>query len=226
MLIGFAYLFWQQSSSMSQLRSEIESQEQKISQLLQESSPPVNETTPKAPDDRILLTPETMEQYWTSENGCRERFNYDKPNTYITYQSESRGLSVEIPYNLSWGNETYRINPYDEVLDGIKFGNIGPLEACSWVRTDLISFKPALTVAETLAELSSKTLFITDIEKVVLTNGLTGFKYFESGLVEDTVIEVIGKKFNYKISIWPKTISQEEGFALAEKIANSIKLLD
>ncbi len=151
-LFTSSYLLWQQTLLTTKLKSEIKSQEEKISQLLAESPEPTqvdDGNTTQNQDNRILLTPDNIKKYWTSETGCDEKFNYDNPSTLVTYTSKSRGLSVDLPYNPNWGNEKYRIEPFYEKGDLLKFGSIEPLEACYWERTDSILFKPAKTAVQT-----------------------------------------------------------------------------
>jgi len=227
-LSGLSVYFWQQSS-ISKLKEELANQRLQIHPLqeeIQNISPTVTQPTPFI-DSRILLTPDNIEEYNKPyETACDVKFNYDKPNTTVVYQNSTNGFSVSIPFNPSWGNDKYRINPYDEKNNLISFGYIIPLEACSWTRLNTILVKPAMTVEETQSDLSSNFVIKQTLEKIKLSNGLIGFKYIDEGLSRIYTIEVVGEKYNYKISMWPDLDSVGTEFKSVETIANSIRLID
>ncbi|RLC35650.1 hypothetical protein DRH14_00365 [Candidatus Shapirobacteria bacterium] len=182
-------------------------------------------------DSRILLTPENIEKYNKPyEKACDVKFNNDKATDTVVYVDKSRGLSVELPYNPNWGNETYRINPYDEYTDDtyirLRFGPVITFEGCSWSRLKNFGFVPVQTVKQTEVSLrKNPTIHSGDIEKIQLTNGLTAFQYIDDGIALMYTIEVVGKKHNYVIS-WPGTGNAQSEFAHLRTIAESIKLID
>lgn len=230
-LFAFSYLLWQQTLLTTKLKSEIKSQEEKISQLLAESPEPTqadDSNTIQTQDNRILLTMDNIKKYWTPETGCDEKFNYDNPSTLVTYTSKDSDLSVNLPYNPNWGNENYRINPYDKTEDGIQFGNIGQIGTCHWTRYGKIDFLAPMTATQVLVDLENKGM--DEIKKVTLDNGLTAYQYIVG--INDPLpvpkITVIGRLYNYEISNGPSTLSSQETeiFAGIIEIANSIKLLD
>ncbi|RLC35364.1 hypothetical protein DRH14_01105 [Candidatus Shapirobacteria bacterium] len=188
------------------------------------------------PDTRILLTPDNIQQYnQPYDQACDVQFNYDPPTTTVTYVDSDKGLSIEIPNNPNWGNDQYRINAYDENLATqkdviVQFGPIGPFEGCTWTRLDTILFEPAKTIKQTEVSLRSdlgpNTTSSSSLRQITLTNGLTAFEYIDEGIGRIYTIEVVGKKYNYRISLWPKTDDTSKEFALVESIANTIKLID
>ena len=118
-------------------------------------------------DNRILLTPQNVRQYNDPPN-CNEKFNLYPANTTVTYSNSNRGISLEIPYNSSWGSDKYRVNPYDENNNRIEFGPIRVFEGCSWVRSYFLNLvllnQPSLEVEYLQLEifLSSLQYYLTN----------------------------------------------------------------
>lgn len=195
---------------------------------------PISQTTPTpAPtDNRILLTPENQNQYWTPTKGCDEEFNHDPANTTTTYSNQVKGISLEIPYNHKWGSNKYRINPYDEretmgemLPDSLEFGSIGLFEACSWARSHFLYFRPAKSADEVINEIKKDPnypeMFSLQPKKIVI-NGLEVVKYENFGLCSYPTLQIIGKKYNYEL----KPLCDGESFQFFEDIIKTIKLID
>jgi len=201
-------------------------------------APSPNPTFP--PDDRILLTPENIRQYngETSETRCNEKFNNDDLSVMVNYSNKEKGISLEIPYNPNWGNEKYRINPYDEVTkyNKIDFGYLFIGDACVWARPYSLSFLPARTAEEAISGIKSEhaqptispdfdNQFVLWPKKLTINN-MTVIKYQPWNAVGWAVshFEIIGKKYNYQLS----AISGDAGkdFKLFESIVSTIKLIE
>ena len=150
-------------------------------------------------DERILLTNENADQY-QFEDCLNYETNTDTPSTAFIY--EDKGISFSIPYNPNWGNDEFRINPYDVVDDSIKFGiiNYGGMEGdCGWYRDYSFSFEPAQTAADLIEEVESGE-YLFDIEPVVLDiDGLEVVQYEIEGMCGEGAYVVIGEgDYNYK----------------------------
>jgi len=229
LLSGFSVYFWQQSF-VSSLKQKLANQQLQIQQLQKKSEEKTQtEIQPvSTSDSRILLTPEIMGEHNRPGEDCDIELNNDEPSTTITYKNQSKGLSVELPYNPYWGNDTYKISPYDEYDTSVRFGNISPFqhsEACEWTRPESIFFEATMTIEETESRLKSNPVIKQTIEKIKLSNGLTGFKYIDEGPGIPYVVEVVGDIYNYRIRLSPGSEDSNKEFAHIENIANSIKLV-
>lgn len=181
-------------------------------------------------DKRILLTPENISQYNPPEKpNCSEKFNKDIPNLIIKYYDEEKGISIDIPYNSNWGNEKYKINPYEKWKDKsgkeyLLFGPITDFEACSWVQSYALSFSPARSADIIMKEMEEipyyPEIFIVKPTKKSI-NGLDIVEAQSYGLCDNGEIEIVGKKYNYILR--PLCGAN---FEFMENIIKSIKLLD
>jgi len=170
-------------------------------------------------DTRILLNPENIEQYNTPPN-CQEKFNFDSADTSVDYANSAKGISVQIPYNPSWGSDKYKINPYDENEREVSFGPIGAFEACGWTRSYFIRFLPAKSADAVISSLRSE----TKPTKAII-NGLNTVKYTDFGLCLYPTLQVIGKKYNYEfVPVCGLEIEKE--FKFLENIVKTVKLVD
>ncbi len=189
--------------------------------------PAINQilSTFKFLDNRILLTPENISQYNNPSkdpSSCNEKFDFSSANTTVTYASSNKGISVKLPYNSNWGNNKYKINPYDEYSNRLNFGDIGVLE-CGWVRSYTLNFLPVKSVNNVITDLSnSDNIFVLEPQKVTI-NGLEVVKYETGGLCTYPTFQVIGRKYNYELI--PACGSGDE-FEYLENIVKTIKFLD
>ena len=203
---------------------------------------PISQVTsiPTPVDSRILLTPENIRQYngETSEERCSEKFNNDSSSTTVNYSSKESGISLDIPYNPNWGNEKYRINPYDEVITSNKigFGDLFIGDACGWGRVYSLSFLPARTTEEAIIAIKSKyaqptisPLFDSQFAlwpiKVII-NDITVIKYQPWNAVGWATphLEIIGKKYVQAVEFAQRPIRRD--FTVFENIVKTIKFID
>jgi len=178
---------------------------------------------------RILLTPENISQYNPpSSPKCSEKFNQDPSNTTVDYYNKEKGISFEVPYNSNWGNEKYKINPYEKWnnesgKEYILFGSITNFEACSWVRTYALYFSP-IKSAENIIKDAKKyidpELFIVKPTKKSI-NGLDVVESQSHGLCDSGELEVVGKKYNYVF----RSLCGAD-FEFLENIVKSIELIN
>ena|SRR3990167_9165736 len=169
-------------------------------------------------DDRTLLEPNELGQYFPGNGDapCTD-FVASEPTQEVRYDNPDWGLALEIPYNSDWGNEQYRINPYDEALDtGTSPEDqqqtasllMGPLvsgiEGCGWVRFPVITFAPQRTAAQATAAIQAEAdpIFpLQSIETVTLYNKTAvKYEYTPDALCPGPFYEVIGPKFNYLLN--------------------------
>ena len=179
-------------------------------------------------DERILLTSENIYQYNPpTDPGCYEKFNQDSPNTTIDYYNKEKGISFRVPYNSNWGNEKYKINPYEEYSDEsgeyILFGSITDFEACSWVRTYALYFHPVKSAENIIKDIKKHIdpeLFIIEPTKKSI-NGLDIVEYQSHGLCDSGELEVIGENYNYIL----RPLCGAD-FEFLENIVKSIELIN
>jgi len=165
--------------------------------------------------ERITLVPPYNIGDITAES-CKEDFDFSEPNQIVPYSSEEWGFSFDVPYNEKWGNEKYKLNPYDERVDwaggkdyrtgseiyaAIVYGPIGVFEACGWIRNFRVEIVEKKTADEILESLSRADdyEFLKEIyqpEKSSVNN-LEIVKYRDYGLCSYSITIVIGKKYNY-----------------------------
>jgi hypothetical protein len=187
-------------------------------------------------DDRTLLTLENAEDLIAQGSivRCDIDFNDAKPTTAATFSEQEDGLSVELPYNPDWGNEQFKIQPYErfELSPGPnKTINFGPMfvgEGCGWFRAYMLQIgeqRSAQVLIDGLTESSqSLTPMVVGEPQEVTIGDLTAVKYEEVGLCNGQTIEVIGESHNYILRPLCGGDSREE-FEFLESIVKTIKLI-
>ncbi len=191
---------------------------------------PKNNTVNDNADKRISLTPENISQYNPPlKPNCSEKFNKDTPDVTVKYENKSRGIILELPYNKNWGNETYKINPYDKWNDEngkeyILFGPLTNFEGCSWVRNYALYFYPANSADIRIEEMKKtpnylEIFILKPIKKSI--NGLDVIEFQRHGLCDNSELEIVGKKYNYVL----RPLCGAD-FEFLENISKSIKLID
>lgn len=187
-----------------------------------------SQETSDRPQGRIVLTPDYINTNLSdNKNRCDEKFNADPADSEVVYSSSKKGISIKIPYNASWGNETYSIQPYDELnmdsVDQIAFGPIGIFEGCGWVRSWFLRFMPVQT-AETVIETAKADSGCFDCNPEVLNiNKLPVVKYTLGGLCTYPTMVVIGKKYNYELT---PLCGDESSFDKMQSIIETAAFLD
>lgn len=194
---------------------------------------PTPTPTPTPADNRILLTPETIPQYCDISNPAMlnrcgtEQFNYEPPTTTVTYSNPAKGLSFAVPYNPEWGNDTFRINPYDEVANGINFGPIGQGEGGGWGRMlEQLMFEPAQSADRVIQDLNSKEgEFFTSKPYQATVGQHPVVKYAISTIGDFYGMIVIGTKFNYHFTYWGDAAKPNESFEALENIVRTVEFI-
>ena len=176
-------------------------------------------------EKRIYLTPENIRGY---SPDCNPNFNLDPADTVINFTDFERGVSLDIPYNSLWGNNKYAINPFDDHGKFIAFGPIIVGDACSWVRTYIISFLAVKTEEQIIEEVKNYPELDSGPD-VITINGLTVVKYltysYGIGCVWPTLV-VIGERYNYSFSPICGQIDFEDTFNFFEQIIESLSLIN
>ncbi len=241
-LVVVLVLWWQNDTKgalereISQLRNEIT-----VTPTVSETPVPsvtVTPTptptpTPTAVDNRILLTTETALQYCdignpATLNRCgTEKFNYDPPTTTVTYTNAAKGIKFEVPYNPKWGNDTFRINPYDEMAEGISFGPIGQGEGGGWGRiNEQLIFEKAQSADRVIAELNAKEgEFFTNKPYQAKVGDKTVVKYSISTLGDFFGMIVVGPKANYHFTYWGDAANPNHYFGELENIVKTVEFI-
>jgi len=231
--IAGVVLAWQTGFSIDKkiadLATAIGQQNQSLGDRLERLESGLNADTPENliennnqdnNQERILLTNNNIGQYnkGTSQD-CDEDFNQSPYNKWANYQNKERGISLNIPYNDQWGNDQYRLNPYEQINNSLIFGPIRGGEACSWTRVYKLEFLPVKSASEVIGSLLGTEKFIT--QKTF--SGLTAVEYESSGLLQYANLEIIGQKFNYRLTMDCGSQCQAQ-FSLLEAMAASAKL--
>lgn len=239
-------LWWQNSTKnaleqeMGRLRNEIavtptisETPTPSLTPTPTPTPTPTVTPTPTAVDNRILLTPATILQYCdignpATLNRCgNEQFNYDPPTTTVTYTNAAKGIKFEVPYNPKWGNDTFRVNPYDETANGVDFGPIGQGEGGGWGRmNEQLIFEPAMSADRVIADLNAKEgEFFTNKPYQAKVDDKTVVKYSMSALGDFFGMIVIGSKYNYHFTYWGEATNPNKYFGELENIVKTVEFI-
>lgn len=142
---------------------------------------------------RTLLTPELIQRY--HEYGplnCNTNFNSDEENEYVTYSNEKYSISFDIPYNSSWGNQKFWIEPFANNGDSVQFGPLTSFEACTWIRW----YNFAVTDSRTPKEIEDA-LSELDALKQYTVGKYQVFEYTQLGLCDPHYYEIVEDDHNY-----------------------------
>lgn len=127
------------------------------------------------------------------------------PSESVVYKNRAKGIQFSLPYNPEWGAPEYRLNPYDEDVDGVSFGSIlqGAEGGNIWTEgTVRLDFVPTSTQAELIAELESESKS-EEIEYDITTHTINGkqvVEYTKLGLCQGGRTVILGEKHNYQLT--------------------------
>lgn len=151
---------------------------------------------------RVLITPENVQQYdqdhGADSPACQEQFSTSNDHQDVFFSSKSAGFSLKIPFNRLWGNEKYRVNPYDYSDGEISFGKLQKSESCGWARAMRMKLLPVRTPVSLLTELRKR----SDINTLssISINGIQMITYKESTDCSMFHVIVEGTKYYYQLS--------------------------
>ena len=135
-------------------------------------------------------------------------FNADAPDAFVEYRNESRGIAVQLPYNVRWGFGTSVPEGYQELsgIDGILFGRPAIVEQCKWAHTGQLTFLPARSAEDIAADVAARLgfsgqelpsdLLVTPIS----LGGHTYYSYDLQGFCLMKNFELAGERYNYIFS--------------------------
>lgn len=194
-------------------------------QLYSQKSPP------QTADARVVLTPEKYPHMFPSPQVCEQdfHFNADPPDAIIPFSNSLKGIGFDVPFNAKWGNEQYRLNPYDETADTIEFGRIQDLGACSWLRSYRMKVLPARSAEEALESIlnNPSTGEITLQPTIVTVGDFTTVRYVVEGKCNHPLVELVGKKYNYEFMVGCGMRDQQQAdFELLMKVVESAKFIE
>jgi len=178
----------------------------------------------------ITLTNKNINYEDIDREDIKELFKEDA-NTTVEYSNKEWGIEFNIPFNEKWGDENYKIEPFDQSLpeDDFKCVHFGKFQAGEGgygrefgicveeskdAKTVINEFKESAGWAELLSG--------PDIKYI---NGIEIVQYQVIGLGNPYHVEIIGNDYNYLI--WhgvPPTASINEDERLRE-IIKSIKFI-
>lgn len=192
--------------------------DQAVEMLPAEDSPSTGSVSPNAgleallaTDDRIVLTPDNLGDYSKNANGlpdCEAGFVVDDATSKFVYTDTEYGFEVALPFNLDWGSEDYRVEPFDElavplpgqddVLAAIQFGPMAVGEGCGWYRFDRLSVRGSRTADQIIAAVTAEQGEFPPIvaPREVVVGGYQAVEYDYGGLCSQPVIELVGGSFN------------------------------
>lgn len=162
-------------------------------------------------DDRIVLTPDNIEQHSQSSDGfpiCDVAFVTKDGDETVTYNSGSDNFSVDVPYNSDWGTAEFSLNPVDELDDAIDDGTggvtstyqYGPMsvgEGCGWYRWDRISVREPRTFDEIEEAFKGQIPFAQLRPRETTVGPYDVVEYNFGGLCGQPSVEVLGKDHNF-----------------------------
>lgn len=240
-VVAFA-VYWRQNlvtqdqeSKSETIQNDLRQQVSALQDQLAALQEKLNPSSPVVPVEgqRTLLNQANIEQYRPKDQtACQEKFVTDPATTTVTYTSQKidAGLTVNLPYSASWGNEKYQIPPFEEVVNqkgtGLVFGPLQVLADCTWVRSQQIIFGSAQSASATLAALQKSASQLVGKPKQITIGSVTAIKYEIAAALPNAAYQVIGPKYNYEFSqpCEKKTVCTES-FSQLEKIIKSIKFL-
>ncbi len=192
--------------------------------LLQQILSTFKFTSPK-PDNRILLVPnpKLYNSYSPSneESTCEEEFNYSTSTQQVSYSNTEKGISLSIPYNPLWGSSRFRLTPYDEIRNSVRFGYVSSGEGCTWMRVYSLTFLPVESAQEIIKDVKEYNDFLNypdPIEKKIGEVSVIEYKIGEFCSFANIII--LGTKYNYELNAGCR-----DDFKDLENIIKTVKLI-
>lgn len=205
LMVGGMFTFWR-ASILDDARREMDARYEKLMTELQTQPIPTaaSGTTPQPPAE---------------DPGP---INSDTANTTVEYKNIEKGLaSISLPYNELWGNNLFKVAPFDETPDGVVgFGPHQPFVVPQ--RLASLTFLPARTSAAAMRAASAQVLNGDGSEPILrIFPSVTYVKYSVGELPTQDIVEVIGIKANYRLTSYVSSFGDR--MAELERIARSIK---
>ncbi|MCU0680610.1 MAG: hypothetical protein MUF50_04920 [Planctomycetes bacterium] len=181
----------------------------------QTQATPQGQKTNNSKEEVVTINPLNITQYNAPEN-CQLKLNTLPAKGSVRYSSADKGLSFSAPYSKDWGNEKFRVNPYDDGKEKVSFGPlvVNP-KNCNLARESYVNIVPAQSASKVLAatkEIGSDKKTISDLSVV---------EYIVKGDCDMPTIVVFGKKYNYEF-----TNACGGKLEDLEKVVETVKLLD
>lgn len=153
-----------------------------------------------------------------------------KPNTFVTYTSTEFKYSIDLPYNLSWGDKENKVKPFDrDSYDkkSIMFGQPSFTEGCSFFQASLTEL-PRSTINQAIqlidAENVKQNKENTSFPETASYKKITNLKY--PVLEIDTASAMFGSVKSAKIFLPTVTLELSNSSSdLVTQLVNSIVLL-
>ncbi len=178
-------------------------------------------------DTRILLTTQNISQYNSRKDPqCDEKFHTAPANATVRYSNSKKGIAFDVPYNLNWGSDKFRIAPYFEYEDLIQFGQMGIFDACIWSRPYTMHLREKKSAEEVVSYIqeSDPPALIPVPPTTIELNGLTVVRYATSGMCTYPALQIIGEKHNYEF-VLHCSADIEADLEYLENIVKSAELL-
>ncbi len=132
------------------------------------------------------------------------------PTTKVEFRDAKKGLRVLLPYNPAWGNDRYRIRPFDVGKSVVVFGPVTTCSDGSLCREQSLTFEPAQTSEAVMAAVTkqraaqqkkSGTPSLSEPRRKTVGE-VTVVEYTDTSeaCVRPTLV-IVGKKFNYAFSM-------------------------
>jgi hypothetical protein len=168
------------------LSSRIQSELRDVKKILL-SAPTNSEMTVQSPNNQSVFDWKQrllIKNYSDSAKvGCNESWNQDAPDSWIRFTYGE--ISIELPFNLSWGSDRFAPQAYDINKDSVSFGPVSQKgDPCELFRGGLMRFHGSMTDAELQATLDTRS-----------KQGLMDTKVFKSNYgPEKTVHHYLGSR--------------------------------
>lgn len=169
----------------------------------------------------------------SSGSPCGETFNATSATETVTYESVARGMRFDLPYDPQWGNAAYAVPAYEQIgADTVHFGPVVKQgAACDWVRAMRLEFVPARSAPEVaaqakmelLAQLKTDKLEIGSEPQVLAAPAYTAVESLAvTSVCRQATLEIVGPKFNVRISMCGRGAKRVEDFQPLRAIAKTM----
>ncbi len=190
-----------------------------------------------ASDTRTLLTWDTLREMNNTklEELCEIEVYEAPATTTAEYTSDTNGVTAQFPYNPKWGTREHKLPAYYELPDenAILFGPIGHGEVCSLIRYWEMKIVPPRTAEEAFAASQTwmqeamgegKEIPPAFMPKLTTIGDHAAIEYVDIGLCSYPTIEVVGKKYNYKLSYCAGGADREKDLMPLREIVEGMEI--
>ena len=236
-IIFFGKAYWQkQESSLvdeRQLFEQINDLRGQVTDLQKKLS---KKEEPEEAIKQILITRDDASKIDDCDN---QKINTELADKTVAYLNKEKNITLDVPYNETWGTEKYLLGPYEEIKSEENVTlEFGPLitfgskdnDGCFWNRKYSLTFLLKQSSAKALTEIKEMDKLISEPEEKEIV-GYSVIEYkMEDNLLDNPsvfyVIRVLGDEETYEIKqIIEPWLSSIPDFKALENIVETLKPL-